>query len=113
MITRAANTMAMTDAGMETSSRMMVQVGFVPKCSSNHIPPKTAPSRMITVKQPTDPVMLIRAVLKSSFRDLGVCLSDRLTLPDYNRYLLKSNRQEESSLSNPRTGQTQPACQTR
>jgi hypothetical protein len=39
-----------------------------------------------TVKQPTEPAVLIRAVLNSSFRESGVDLSDRFTLRDYNRF---------------------------
>ena len=39
-----------------------------------------------TVTQPTEPAVLIRAVLNSSFRESGVDLSDRFTLRDYNRF---------------------------
>ncbi len=113
MIARAANTMAITDTGIETSSRMNVQVVFVPKWLSNHIPPNTAPSKIITVRQPTDPVILIRAVLNNSFRVLGVDLSGRLTLPDYNRNILKSNRQKAGRLFIMGSRQTQPTRQTR
>jgi len=82
--------MQITDNGMDASTRMTVQVGLVPNRESNHIPPKTAPSKIATVRHPTEPVMLISAVLNISLRDLGLDFSDRLTLRHYNRFRLSS-----------------------